>query len=180
MTILCNTVDGVLHDLQNLNPYELNIDTIATGLANQCRYNGQVKKFYSVAEHCVHLCRFVQKASFSTENQAAILMHDASEAYIGDVIRHLKEKLPEFIRLEDEILQKIFTHFGLGSPHRAWIKDFDSRICKDEMKVLMIITEPKLHAWVFANDCLGIKVKNWSPAKAKKEFLKECKRLRIK
>lgn len=179
-TILCNTVDGVLHNLADLNPYEINIETIATGLANQCRYNGQVKKFYSVAEHCVLLTRFCKKASYAEECQKMILLHDAAEAYCGDIIRGLKEKLPQFIDLENQIIKKIFTRFGLSYlPDQPWLKDLDVRICKDEMKVLMELTDPKLRAWAFADDCLGVRIKNWSPEQAAEEFLKECRRLGV-
>lgn len=175
----CNTVDGVLHDLADLNPYEVSLEAIATGLANQCRYNGQVKKFYSVAEHCVLLCRFAKKATFDEQFQKQLLMHDASEAYVGDIIRGLKDKLPEFITLEDQIIKKIFTRYEIAYPLPVLLKEFDHRICKDEMKVLQKITDPELERWVNDGDELGVKIKNWTPDEAKQQFLKECKRLRI-
>lgn len=176
--IQVNTVNGNLIDLHNLNPYEIDLDDIATGLANQCRYNGQVKKFYSVAEHCVLLCRWAKKASFNESFQEAILMHDAAEAYVGDIIRGLKQDLPEFSALEDRIIKKIFTRFGIVFPYdHPTIKDLDVRICKDEMRVLQRVNDPKWKSWIFADDNLRVDIKCWDPKKAKAEFLKECRRL---
>ena len=176
-----NTVNGNLLNLADLNQYDIDLDDIATGLSNQCRYNGQVKEFYSVAEHCVLLCRFAKKASYNESFQQAILMHDAAEAYVGDVIRGLKKELPKFSEFEDVILNKIFRRFDIPFDHsHPTIKDLDVRICKDEMRVLQTIEDAGWKSWVFADNHLGVKIRNWDPKKAKKEFLKECRRLRIK
>lgn len=175
-----NTVNGNLVDLENVNPYEIDLDDIATGLSNQCRYNGQVKQFYSIAEHCVHLCRFAKKATFNEAFQMAILMHDAAEAYVGDIIRGLKTELPEFSRIETCIIKKIFMRFEIPLPFdMPAIKDLDHRICKDEMRKLQKVTDPLWSVWVNSEDNLGVKIKCWDPKKAKAEFLKECKRLKI-
>ena len=39
------------------DPQDIDIVDIAHSLAMQCRYNGHTDRFYSVAEHCVHVSR---------------------------------------------------------------------------------------------------------------------------
>src|SRR5689334_25068051 len=65
------------------------IEDIAHGLANICRYSGQCRRFYSVAEHAL----LVAETAAGFELEA--LMHDAAEAFLGDITRPLKQMLPE-------------------------------------------------------------------------------------
>jgi hypothetical protein len=66
---------------------DVRIEDIAQALAYQCRFNGMVKggRFYSVAEHCV-LCSYLGPEEEALER----LLHDAAEAYLGDIIRPIK------------------------------------------------------------------------------------------
>jgi len=91
-------------------PKEEDIDIldIAHGLSNVCRYNGHCSKFYSVAEHSVLL---------SYKYGLAALMHDASEAYLGDLVSPLKKfttlgKI--FIPIEKKMEKVISSKFQLG------------------------------------------------------------------
>jgi hypothetical protein len=86
------------------------IETIAHALSNQCRFNGHVKKFFSVAAHCLYVSRFC-------DEQDALwgLLHDASEAYIVDIPRPLKkwEGLSGYMALEKSIMSVICNKFGI-------------------------------------------------------------------
>lgn len=78
---------------------EVCIDDIATALAHQGRYNGHGRHFYSVAQHSAELARwFMAKGDHPLARWA--LLHDAAEAYVGDVIRPLKKFLPGFAEIE--------------------------------------------------------------------------------
>jgi 5'-deoxynucleotidase YfbR-like HD superfamily hydrolase len=70
----------------------ISIDDIAHGLANTCRYNGQVD-FYSVAEHSVRVAQWLMDAGHDTMTILLGLFHDASEAYIGDIPKPFKGTL---------------------------------------------------------------------------------------
>lgn len=82
---------------------------IAHSLSMQCRFNGHTRSFYSVAQHCVLVADLVP-----AEHQLAALLHDATEAYVGDMVRPLKEGLREFYAayqlasLFDEVEQRIW------------------------------------------------------------------------
>lgn len=68
------------------HPGHFCIKDIARALSHICRFTGHVKKFYSVAQHSVLV-------SEQTKNPFLGLMHDASEAYVGDMSRPLKHSL---------------------------------------------------------------------------------------
>lgn len=90
---------------------DIDIVDIATALANQARFNGHLKsfdRFYSVAEHSFYVSHIVSpRAAFYA------LMHDAPEAYIGDMIQPLKEHFPEFKALEQVIMDEIVERFQI-------------------------------------------------------------------
>src|SRR5262245_34867592 len=89
---------------------EFTIEDIAHGLANICRYAGQCSNFYSVAEHSI----LVSETAKGFEFEA--LLHDAAEAFMGDITRPLKQMLPEYKRIEREVEHAIFERFGVPSP----------------------------------------------------------------
>jgi 5'-nucleotidase len=87
------TFTGVRFYPLHPNPAAVEIIDIAQALSNYCRWGGHVNTFMSVAEHSVavsHLC--------DPEDAMIGLLHDAAEAYIGDVIRPLKY-LPEIYKV---------------------------------------------------------------------------------
>lgn len=183
--ILCNDVEGYLHDLEIFSEKNISLEVIATGLSNQCRYNGQVKKFYSVAEHSVLLSRFAGKrySRFPSclELQMYMLLHDASEAYLGDIISKLKPHLPKYKELEDNIQTTILEYYGVKiEPALMELADrLDHDICKIEMVKLQEVKADLLINWIneFSFIPRDFKLKNWKPKKAKKEFEKEFRSL---
>jgi hypothetical protein len=74
---------------------DVHLEDIAHALSNVCRYTGHVREFYSVAEHSVHV-------SWSCEPEDALwgLLHDASEAYLADMARPVKQNMPVYVAAE--------------------------------------------------------------------------------
>lgn len=90
------------------------IDDIAHALSNICRFNGHCRNFYSVAEHSVLVSKIV-RLMWPDDFDAiwAGLLHDATEAYVGDVTTPLKVTMPKFMELEDKIGHDIAKTFKI-------------------------------------------------------------------
>ncbi|KKM07785.1 hypothetical protein LCGC14_1730500, partial [marine sediment metagenome] len=92
---------------------DINIEDIAHALSLQCRYNGHCNKFYSVAEHSILAARMF-KARYGIKFECDFiytLMHDAAEAYVGDLISPVKSELLPFIIIETRFLNTIKDRF---------------------------------------------------------------------
>lgn len=143
-------------------PEEVSLYDIAHALAMSCRYNGHCSRFYSIAEHSVLISK-----SVSPENALAGLLHDAAEAYLGDMARPLKRFVPDYGIAEKRVEEAIFTRFGLeGVP--AEVHEADWRILVDERDQLMG-TPPA--PWSVPEEGLGVRINCWSPEQARAEFL---------
>jgi len=89
-------------------PEDICIYDIAHALANICRFGGHCKSFYSVAAHSLLASTLVPP-----ELKLAALLHDATEAYIGDMISPLKHAMPEFKTIERGVWLAVAERFDL-------------------------------------------------------------------
>lgn len=99
---------------------DLHISDIATALSNTCRFAGHLDKFYSVAQHSV-LCSELVAPELAFE----ALMHDASEAYLGDVTAPLKALLPDYRAIEKQVNNLIRVRYGLPVTESREVKQAD-------------------------------------------------------
>ena len=102
------TRSGQKFDLLNpiaamISPYD-----IAHALAGLCRFNGHTSTHYSVAQHSLTVSNLVP-----VDHQLAALLHDATEAYIGDMTRPLKALMPQYRVIEERIWQAICERFDI-------------------------------------------------------------------
>lgn len=123
---------------------EVHIEDIAHALSNTCRWGGRVSDYYSVCQHSVHVAQIVER----NDPQLALhaLLHDAAEAYLGDIptpIKHhlllMRGKQREPVSTtEHRILDVIYLAFGLG-PYvdRLTIRDADRLALATEARDLM-------------------------------------------
>jgi uncharacterized protein len=88
------TVSGRWVNPFDPDPRQLDAGDIARALANQCRFGGHCRVFYSVAQHSVIVSELVEEGGGDTEDAFAALMHDATEAYLGDMPHPLKHRSP--------------------------------------------------------------------------------------
>lgn len=147
-------------------PADVDPKDIAHALSLLCRYNGHVDRFYSVAEHCVLMSEYVEE-HHGPELALWALLHDATEAYVGDMIRPLKVHMPAYREAEDRVMWTIAYRFRLLRSGRATaelppeVKQADSRILLTERAALMSATaEP----WDVEHlDPLPVPVTGWSP-----------------
>lgn len=109
------------------------IEDIGFALSNKCRFSGHTQ-FYSVAEHCVAVARRLPRRL-----QLAGLLHDAAEAYLGDIPSPLKEHLPDYKNLEginEAVIEKKFNIL-LSSNERREIKQADLQALYNEAYFLL-------------------------------------------
>jgi hypothetical protein len=102
------TASGQLLDLLALKTDDIRAQDLGRALAMTCRFGGHVREFYSVAQHSVHVAQLLPPSL-----QLHGLLHDAAEAYIGDLITPVKEHMPGFKELQARIEYVIFEAFGL-------------------------------------------------------------------
>lgn len=90
---------GVYIDLSCPLPSDIRIEDIAAGLSRLCRFGGQIQRrvgrdqarWYSVAEHSVHAAAVARRLGKGRDVQRACLLHDAAEAYLGDMTRPVRQ-----------------------------------------------------------------------------------------
>lgn len=138
------TYTGKKFDFISPHPSMIDIKDIAHALSNQCRFNGHCRQFYSVAEHSVYVAQEVMKTH--PHLGLAALMHDAAEAYVGDMVSPLKAILPEFKVIEDKVDKVIADRFGFDHTHHSIIKQADMQLLVDEKNALH--TNPDNLKWV--------------------------------
>ncbi len=140
------TYSGLLVDPLNMTPGELNLQDIAHALGNICRFGGACARFYSVAEHSINVANITGYVLSSVIQPAVLtaLLHDASEAYLNDVIRPLKQhpKFSFYLEVEAEVQTMIYQKY-LGTDENAeWlqaVKDADDIMLGIEARDLMAL-----------------------------------------
>ena len=111
-------------DLLNPSPLDIEIADIAHGLARVARWNGQTKgpNIFSVAQHSLLVEAFAQAINpdLSARWRMMVLLHDAPEYVIGDIISPFKAVLGHsYKNIENNILSAIHLRFGLPAAQPA-------------------------------------------------------------
>jgi hypothetical protein len=153
-------------------PRMICIEDVAHHLAIIPRYNGATCRPYSVAEHCVILADHGMLEGLSPLECLNLLLHDAAEAYLQDVISPIKDSFKAFRAVEDRLLRTI--HRTLGVPYledRSAIKLLDASIILDERAVMLPNHRPENHWSVEVLEPLGVEVRGLSWDEAEGEFL---------
>lgn len=178
------TRSGLAFDLADPSPSSVNIEDIARSLSQLCRYAGHTRYGYSVAEHSCHVADmlWMQHADspewYRWDLTLQGLLHDAHEAYTGDLIRPLqsffgREFSEKLEALEESIWEKaIGPALGLPPGWSAWfeaVRKLDSQICIDERNDLL---GPPPFPWGHPEPTpVGIHVECWSSERAANEWL---------
>lgn len=130
---------GKFLDLRDPKPI-MTLQDVAHGLSNACRFAGQVREFYSVAEHAVFVARRLIELGHTPEIVLDGLHHDDSEAFLGDVTQPLKGLIPNYADLEAKMATAIQEALGLQGPgglSHACIKEADNWALRAEAWALL-------------------------------------------
>lgn len=149
-TISC--VHGSYVDFSNLHHAHITKDDIADRLCAINRYNGGTIIPFSVGAHSLAIQSYLRIRGASKRVQLLALLHDATEAFIGDMVSPLKKLFPAFSRLEDELFDVICTQLGITEPftEAEWVevKLIDEAIRPIEWVVLNDFTmHDKVGVW---------------------------------
>ncbi len=114
-------------DLIDPSPLDVEIGDIAHGLARVARWNGQTigAHAFSVAQHTLVVDKIVQMTGpdLSPGSRLAVMLHDAPEYVIGDLISPFKVLLGgEYREIEERLLAAIHRRFGVKTPLPAKLK----------------------------------------------------------
>ena len=159
---------------------DIHILDIARALSNICRFGGHTSSFYSVAEHSIITAEILEQKNANKITVLAGLLHDATEAYMGDMPRPIKGSLPQHIlegyRIRFLMLSEFITfeRFQLVDDEDSkdmvdWqlISEIDRRLCITEAKALGLWNLD----WSDQGDSLPFNLHLWTSAEAEHLFV---------
>ena len=166
---------GDLVDPLHLHPQDIDIRDIARSLSMTCRWRGHVSRFYSVAEHSIHVAHLCGAAALHG------LLHDAAETYLCDCPAPIKRQqwfssdgfivgARQFYEVERDILKAVCYCFEICPTFPPEVTLADR---------LMLVTEARAltshaHHWIEESEKdASIALNCWTPEEAEREFLRE-------
>lgn len=157
---------------------DIDIIDIAHALSMQCRFTGHSSRFYSIAEHSVHVSYMCGDDPI---DMFWGLMHDASEAYLTDVAAPVKPYLQNYKEIEASLMEVICYKFGLPLGEPNIVKKADMKMLKIEAAELMASKGLDWRVKGVSLEELGdqqkVNLKLYSPEEAKEVFLRRFKEL---
>jgi len=186
---------GRVLDILEPTPDMVDVHDVAHALSMTCRYGGHCREFYSVAEHSV----LVHDIALNILHDAArtrtgdfplgltplarlvVFLHDAAEAYVGDLISPIKRSIPTFQLLENRWTKAVDDHFELDGalavpsvPLKNLIREADTLAVSIE--VVSLYPNPSDGWWErfpvpTAADLASHPIGCLSPSEARRKFL---------
>lgn len=158
------TYTGKRFDLFEPTPDMICPHDIAQALGTIARFNGHTRDHYTVAQHSVLVASLVPK-----EHELVALLHDATEAYIGDMVRPLKQCMPAFCEVEARIWSAICARFDLDEELPECVKHADLVALATERRDLMP-AHPESWECLEGIEPLEARIDLWSPHVARWQF----------
>lgn len=171
-------------------PEDICIEDIAHALALTCRFTGHCREFYSVAQHSVLVSHYVEDEGGDAAQQLGALLHDASEAYLPDVARPVKQRFAilspgegyvSFGHSERQLMTAICSTFAvsLWNAECKLVKLADVALLLSERRDLLPDDGNDWRAALGAQDLRPWRdtILPWEPKHAEERFLAEFRRL---
>lgn len=166
-----NTYSGKKFDFLNTDPDSIDIYDIAWALSRQVRWLGHTDRPYTIAEHCCHVHDLFDEDCYRVQG----LMHDASEAYMGDIPLPLKQLLPNYKRIEKEVMLAIANKFEFSYPLDETVVEYDTRMLINESEDIISL---KAEPFTLVGERLnGVNIQCWTPTRGYSEFIQRAKDL---
>lgn len=176
-----------MFDLSNPDPSQIRLDDIAWALSHIGRYTGHADRLLTVAEHCVHTSLIVPPWC-----AREALMHDAAEAFVGDMSAPLKSIVPGYRAIEESVHRAIAARFNISPILNDEVKRADLLMLGVEAAECMPTSHSaeSVAAWgaclsgIDPVECFEIRKKldhlGRPPAQARKFFLDRAEELGIR
>lgn len=114
------TYSGRQIDLLSPDPEQFTLEDIFRALLNVPRFGGHTEHFYSVAMHSYNVAQLLpDHLKFQG------IMHDATEAFIGDMPTPFKKLLPDYKKAETRLWEAIATKFEIDPVLDPLVKQAD-------------------------------------------------------
>ena len=170
---MITTYTGKNFSFLDPQPEDICIEDIAHHLSLICRFNGACDRFYSVAQHSVHVSEMVSPTS-----QA--LLRDAGEAYYGDITNPFKQVLEEicgneFKQILERVDKAIFDRFNVPYPIDFDVKQADRMMLNLEWSNFMAHDISINEEWAGQGAMVP-----WGNELAEAVFLKKCREVGIR
>jgi len=164
------TVSGRFVNPFDPDPEQIEIADITRARANTCRFGGHCRSFYSVAQHSVIVSELVEQRGGDPEDVFAALMHDAAEAYLGDMPHRLKHRsvLGEAFKQAEKDLERALQARFKIKPDVPEIKRADRALLATERRAF------SAEDWHWPElegiEPLDLQLTAWSPDEAAARF----------
>jgi hypothetical protein len=149
-------------------PDEINIFDVARALSHQCRFLGHTSVFYSVAQHSVLVSHLVP-----TKDALWGLVHDASEAFLGDLPSPIKRdpEMASYRVAEDRLMWAVCERYDLPPEMPASVRQADRVMLATEFRDITGVADRE---WI-KKECgvepLPHHIEAWLPAVAEAQFM---------
>ena len=179
MNTSIETFTGRFFDYREPDARDVDPLSIAHALGNICRYTGHCRVFYSVAAHSLLCAELARLHNLPTRIELLALVHDAHEAYVGDVNSPLKRAMngssDRYADIEARAELVVLEALGVAPPsasERHTVKCLDLIALKTEARVLLPsrAVGPEWYA-VPEKPCEGIEVVCLQPEEGAAKWL---------
>lgn len=161
------TFSGLQFSLTSPEPQQVCLQDVVQSLGNLCRFNGHCRHFYSVLQHSVQVAMICPP-----EFRYTGLMHDAAEAYYGDITRPQKIVCRDLTRRQtpdgemspfdlfvERIDRAVAAALGVPYPLPDEVQYADDVMLATEARDLM---EPPPEPWPPLPPPLATKIRIWN------------------
>jgi len=159
-------------------PEDIDPADIARALANTSRFGGHSRAFYSVAQHSAIVCDLLEQRGGATPDELmAALLHDAAEAYLGDLPHPIKHRsdLGAAYRVAEKQLEAVINERFALPESSGRIKPLDRALLATERRTFSEVTWhwPELDG----AEELDLAIEPWDSARALREFTGRYERI---
>jgi uncharacterized protein len=160
------THSGRILNYQDPRLTDIDIHDVAVSLSRLCRFNGHSIFFYSVAQHSVLVSQLTPP-----EDALWGLLHDASEAFCGDMVSPLKKLVGQaYLDVEKAVMHAICDRFGLPRKQPVSVKAADLQALANEKRDLCR-AEPAPWPTEMPDPLPDLRIEPWVPEYAARRFL---------